>query len=71
MTPIASVVAIQVRGADLQPGDLFSYSGPTYWETALNSDFTSQHISIRTNTPLPPEKRNTPVYKLTVLVKDP
>ena len=71
MTPIASVVAIQVRGADLQPGDLFSTAGPGYWEAAMNSNFAGQRAQIRTNAPCPPEERNAPVYKLTVLVKDP
>ena len=71
MTLTISVVVIKVRAADLQPGDLYSFNGPIYWEATMNDNTIGQRAYIRTNTPLPPEKRNIPVYKLTVLVKDP
>ena len=35
---------------DLQPGELFSAAGPSYWDTALDKGSIGEAVYIRTNT---------------------
>lgn len=51
--------------AALQPGDLFSYRGPEYWDT-MSPGSVGEKVYIRTDTECPPDQREQPVFLITI-----
>jgi hypothetical protein len=39
-----------VTALDLEPGDLFSAAGPSYWDTAMDKGSIGEMVYIRTRT---------------------
>jgi hypothetical protein len=56
-----------IKGRDLQPGDLFSTHGPSYWDGAMDKGSVGERVYIRTNSPASdaPDAEDT-VYRITV-----
>ncbi len=58
----------RVRGADLQPGDLFSEFGDNWNDPP--EDAVAGNVSFRTNRPLTPDLADETVYRLTLTVEE-
>ena len=56
-----------VTAFDLQPGELFSAAGPSYWDTALDKGSIGEavYIRTRTNANRAPDANDT-VYRITI-----
>ena len=62
------IVAKLTTAHDLQPGELFSAAGPSYWDAAMDSGSVGERVFIRTNTPAnrAPDANDT-IYRITIL----
>ncbi len=49
------VRAERIKGKDLQPGDLFSTAGPSYWDQAVYGDSVGEAVFIRTHSASAPD----------------
>jgi hypothetical protein len=45
-------VCLPTIARDLKPGDLWSYIGPIYWDTAFDRNGSYEMLMVRTNTPV-------------------
>jgi len=54
-----------VRGADLQPGDLFSTAGPMNWHLRDRAAI-GEKVYIRTEAPCPMDQADNHVYRITI-----
>ena len=61
------ITAELVTARDLQPGELFSIAGPSYWNTAMSKDSIGECVYVRTNAdPNHASDANSTVYRITI-----
>jgi len=65
--PNVKIKAELMTARDLQPGDLFSVAGPSYWDTAMDKGSVGEAVYIRTHTDAKrsPDPNNV-IYRITI-----
>jgi hypothetical protein len=63
--PRIKITAQPCKGADLNPGDLFSTAGPEYWAGA-DPTYIGEKVYVRTNADTPLDQTQEPVFRIRI-----
>lgn len=65
------VIATQIKGKELEAGDLFSTADQLHWDSFANAAEIDQSrigekVYIRTNAPCPKDQEEVDIYRITI-----
>lgn len=58
-------IATPTLSQDIKPGQAFSTSGPSYWDTAAEHGTIGERVYLRTNSPTPPDQVDEALFVIT------
>ena len=58
------IIATEIKGKDLKPGELFSTANQFYWDNRLQS--IGEKVYIRTDSHLPLDQEEEDTYRITI-----